>query len=291
MPQHARVSRDEAATLSFMLLDHPIITERLFFPRKQAIAEPFRVRSDDAELACYRFSSRSGGKASHTFIHFHGNGEVVADYIPDYVEAIAALGRTPRRPTPGQTEPSTDARPALSIDVVLAEYRGYGGSTGTPGLVRMLDDVDPIVAAIGRPVEELWVYGRSLGSIYAIELAHRHPGIGGLVIESGIADMLERLLIRVEPTELGVTRDELARQVAIHLDHQRKLSSYTGPLLVIHARDDDLIDPSHATRNHEWAASNDKQLVLFESGGHNALLPVNWTQYLDTLERFLSARQ
>ena len=53
----------------------------------------------------------------------------------------------------------------------LAEYRGYGGSTGEPSLVAMLDDVDAIFSALGRPAGELVVYGRSIGSIYAIEFA------------------------------------------------------------------------------------------------------------------------
>ena len=66
-----------------------------------------------------------------------GNGEVVADYVPEFADAFASIG----------------------FDTFFAEYRGYGGSTGTPGLVRMLDDVAPILDSLGVPEDRLVLYG------------------------------------------------------------------------------------------------------------------------------------
>ena len=43
-------------------------------------------------------------------------------------------------------------------DLFLAEYRGYGQSTGTPLMRGMLDDVEQIFEAIGRPPEEIIVF-------------------------------------------------------------------------------------------------------------------------------------
>ena len=65
----------------------------------------------------------------------------------------------------------------------------------------------------GCPASELIFFGRSVGSIFAIEAASRFPDAAGLVLESGIADVLERLLLRVQPEELGVTAQELAAVV------------------------------------------------------------------------------
>ena len=250
-----------------MILDHPIIGERYFFPRREQLDQPFVVECDGAALACYHAPAPAGAL---TFVHFHGNGEVVADYVPDYADAIAAMG----------------------LGVCLVEYRGYGGSTGTPALAAMLDDVDQVVDALALPTRELVVYGRSVGSLYALELAHRHPDLAGLVLESGIADLLERLLLRVTPAELGVTSGALAAAVAERFDHRAKLAGYRGPLLVLHARDDDMVDWSHARKHFDWAASAaaDKELVLFEYGGHNALMSANWPRYLATLEAFVRAK-
>jgi pimeloyl-ACP methyl ester carboxylesterase len=245
-----------------VILDHPIISERYFFPRADAIDQPFVVNCDGAKLACYL--ARQPG-AKKTFVHFHGNGEVVADYLPDYTGVVAAM----------------------NVNVCMVEYRGYGGSTGTPELARMLDDVDRVFAALGVAESDLFVYGRSVGSLYAVELAHRHPGIAGLILESSIADLHERLLLRVSPEELGVTGDELAAEVASHFDHRAKLGAYKNPLLVMHARDDELVDWSHAQRHHDWAGSAKKELVYFDYGGHNALMGANWPRYVSTLEEFV----
>jgi len=259
-------------------LDHPRLLQTLFFPREQALPAsdsgstahgPLLVDAGDARLACYRHAAIAAppDRKPLTFVHFHGNGEVVADYLPEHARTLAELG----------------------VDVVMAEYRGYGASTGTPSLIGMLDDVDAIVRAIAQPAENLVVYGRSIGSIYAIELARRHPGIAGLIIESGISDVLERIDVRITAREIGMTREELLAEVAAHLDHRSKLAAYRGPLLVIHARDDHLVTVSHAENNHAWAGSDHKELVLFERGGHNAMLRVNWDEYVAAIRRFLDS--
>ena len=243
------------------VLDHPLISERYFFPRPDAPPDPVIVRSGDVELACVSV----GSDQERTLLHFHGNGEVVADYVPDFVAAVRALG----------------------LNVFLAEYRGYGASTGTPQFAAMLDDVDAIFAHLGLPEEKLVVFGRSVGSIYAIEFARRHPGIAGLVLESGIADPMERVLLRVTPEELGVSEEEFRAEARMHLDHRAKLAAYTNPLLVMHARGDTLVLPSHAERNHEWAGSKDKKLVLFDLGDHNSILAFNAEAYFNELRSFL----
>ncbi len=248
-----------------MILDHPIIGERYFFPRPDPIDRPFWVDAGAARLACHYAASPVGDL---TFVHFHGNGEVVADYLPDYVDAILMLG----------------------LNVCMVEYRGYGASTGVPALGAMLDDADAVIDALGVPAARLIVYGRSVGSLYALELASRHPEIAGLVLESSIADLHERLLLRVTPDELGVTDRALAAEIAERFDHRAKLAGYRGPLLVMHAVDDDLVDPAHGQRHFQWAGSaeDDKQLVLFDYGGHNALIAANWPRYLGTLEEFVT---
>ena len=47
------------------------------------------VQVAGADLACYR---RMIDPARFTLVHFHGNGEAVADYIPWMANELAALG-------------------------------------------------------------------------------------------------------------------------------------------------------------------------------------------------------
>ncbi|MBA2662435.1 MAG: alpha/beta hydrolase [Bradymonadaceae bacterium] len=245
-----------------MLFDHPLISERYFFPFDEQPPEVSWVEAGGHRLACYR---RVIDEKAPMVVHFHGNGEVVADYVPGLADALLAMG----------------------VNVFFAEYRGYGGSTGSPKLGSMLGDVEAIYEATGFAPERLVVFGRSIGSIYAVEFARRYPNIGGLVLESAIADVLERILLRAMPDELGCTLDELEAERDAYLDHEKKLAGYSGLLLVLHARGDHLVEPSHAERLHAWARSPDKRLVLFDRGDHNSIFAYNQAAYLAELERFL----
>lgn len=244
-------------------LDHPLVSERYFFPRPDAPAELVRVPVDGATLACA--AHRPHGGDAPLLLHFHGNGEVVADYVPDVAETFAAAG----------------------IDTFFAEYRGYGRSTGAPALVRMLDDVERVIDAVGVPDERIYVYGRSIGSIYAIHAVHRRPRLAGLILESGIADPLARVLLRVHPDELGLSEADLRREAARHLDHESKLRAYPGRVLVLHASGDTMIDPAHAKRNASWSARS--ELVLFPRGDHNSILAYNLPAIVEAVARFTSS--
>jgi pimeloyl-ACP methyl ester carboxylesterase len=248
-------------------LDHPVLSSRYFFPRPSALRDPFFVTTagGSARLGCHL--ARCGVRDAPLVLHFHGNGEVVGDHIPETAAAFRALG----------------------VDVLLAEYRGYGASTGAPSLGTMLDDAEAVFAATGVEERRVVLFGRSLGSLCAIELAARHPRVAGLVIESGIADVLERVLLRVAPDEIGVTRAALEDAVAARFDHRAKLARFGGPMLAMHAARDALVAASHAERNVAWGAAptHDKQLVLLPHGDHNTIFPLNRAAYLAALGDFL----
>ncbi|HET8542036.1 MAG TPA: alpha/beta hydrolase [Anaeromyxobacter sp.] len=247
------------------LLDHPLVAERYFFPRPAPVPSPLWVDAGDARLACALHPTDAPDPL--TIVHFHGNGEVVADWLEGgFPEAVAS---------------------ALGCNLFLAEYRGYGMSTGEPRLGRMLDDVEAIVRAAGAPPGRLVLFGRSVGSIFALEGAARFPTVAGLVLESGIADVLERLLLRLEPAELGATADELAAAVAARLDHRAKLAAYPGPVLVMHARHDGLVPASHGERLAAWAAGP-AILKLFDRGDHNSILAANARAYLEALAELVA---
>ena len=73
---------------------------------------------------------------------------------------------------------------------------------------------------------------------------------------------------------------------AARLDHRAKLGRCVAPLLLLHTRHDGLIELSHAERNHEWAASREKRLVVFERGDHNSILAMNWDRYWSEVGAF-----
>ncbi len=236
-------------------LDDPRLAARYLFPRPAPLADPFVVEVPGAELHCWRSPPRQGHP---TLLHFHGNGEVVADYLGDLAPAWVRLG----------------------FDVVLAEYRGYGGSSGRPTIARLLTDAEVIADAVGgRP----FVYGRSVGSLPAIHLASTRD-LAGLIIESGIADPLERLMLYAGDLMDGPA---LAAAAQRHLDHREKLALSDAPTLILHAARDHLVDFSHAERLAAWSGG---RLVRLPRGDHNSVLALNWQTLLRELAAFADLR-
>ena len=247
------------------LLDHPIISQRYFFPRRASVSGTFWVDCPEARLACYYHEI---SPQAHTIVHFHGNGEVVADYLDGFPELIGRMG----------------------CNCFLAEFRGYGGSTGIPQLGRMLEDVKQTIESIGQPVGKLVIFGRSVGSLFAIKAAELFPDIAGLILESAIADPLERLLLRLHPEEIGTTAEGLKEAVMATMNTQSGMENFTKPTLILHTRHDGLIDVSHAERLANWCGGP-VQLEIFEQGSHNDIMFVNGPRYFSLITEFLNSLQ
>ncbi|MEM9074624.1 MAG: alpha/beta hydrolase [Myxococcota bacterium] len=238
------------------LLDHPIIGARYFFPRPDAPKDPWFVDVSGERLACVRTGE---GSEDPALLMFHGNGEVASDWL-DFAAALASA----------------------DLSTVLGEYRGYGGSTGTPALGAMLDDA----LAIYDAAPSRFVYGRSVGSIYALHVAAHRP-VAGLILESGIADVYERLRLRLEPRELGVDEAELRAAIETEVNQQRKIERTTCPVLILHTDRDHLVHVDHAERLAEWAGER-AELVRYPEGDHNSIHYFNGADILRRVVAFAS---
>ena len=245
------------------ILDHWLVTQSYFFPRQDPVAGlcvvPMR---DGCQLHCAYVRAPHSEPGAPTVLYFHGNGETASDWEP-------VLG-------PFFTD--------CGWSTVFVEYRGYGGSDGVPKLAQMLSDGEDVVQSLGLSPQQVVAFGRSIGSLYAVELARRLP-LGGVILDSGIHDLAERLLCRLTPEELGVTDAFFENDIRTHFDQGQKLSQFEGPVLLLHARDDQLVNATHAERNA--AACQRPQLKLLPLGGHNNLYSVNRRVYLDSVREFL----
>jgi len=249
---------------SATILDHPLVASRYFFPRRAAISDPYWVEAaDGSRLVCYYQAVNPDAK---TVVYFHGNGEVVADYLPDFAEWIARAG----------------------CNCLLAEYRGYGMSSGRPALAGMLEDVVPIISSLNIPGHKIVLFGRSIGSLYALHGVYRRPQLAGLIIESGVADLTQRFFQRVLPEELGVSETDVVDELRKYFDYAEKLGNFRGQTLVMHARFDELIDARHAEMLY-GAAREPKRLKIFDRGGHNDIFFRNRAEYMQLVEAFLAA--
>lgn len=247
---------------SRQIIDAPQIGDRYFFPMKCAVPQAVSVPIAAGSLSCWRSDPAENRPV---LVHFHGNGEVVTEWIDSsLVAAIRAAG----------------------WEVFLAEYRGYSESDGQPRLASMLDDSQAILKAVNRDPKNIVVFGRSVGSIFAIDWVRQFPETAGLVLESGIFDVHERLALRVSAHELGLEPAEFKKIVDARFNHAEILAAYSGPSLILHAENDHLVDVSHGSRNA--AAAQNAEFIRFPRGDHNSILASNQTQYLSRLTQFLS---
>jgi len=242
------------------ILNHTLISQSYFFPGYSYLENPYIVKSHGEKLACYYFSVPN---AKQTIIHFHGNGEGVSDYI-----------YSPLR--------------LLGCNVLFSEYRGYGTSTGEPALVDLLDDVGPIIESLHLPIDKIILFGRSVGSIYAIHGASLFPNIAGLIIESGIANVVERVLMRVQPEDVDSTLEEFLAEDKKYFDHQGKLENFEGSTLILHTMKDSLVSSSNAQKMYKWS-NEPKELNMFIRGDHNNILSVNKEEYIDLVKAFIKS--
>ena len=244
------------------MINRDFISRLVFHPRVGGVIPTLPIEVEGVTLGCF---AHSAGDAPLTLIYFHGNGELAGECAEQYTPWLESFGVRP----------------------VFVEYRGYGHSTGQPTLGGLLGDGAAVVAHLGLDPARTIAFGRSLGSLYAVELARRLPTLGGLILESGIANLMDlsppsRLLGRFSSV-LG----RVAARLVPSLDQRVKLHGYRGPTLVLHAVDDSVVPVSHGRRLHDWAGGH-KKLVLFEQGGHNAIRRDNLAAYSRELQIFLT---
>jgi len=248
-----------------LIINHKLIAQRYFFPLRSKICNPFYVKTDGAELSCAYYHFFDDAK---TIIHFHGNGEVVADYENDLPEVIKSYG----------------------CNLFLSEYRGYSLSTGEPLLGKMLDDIIQIVDILNINEKDLIFFGRSVGSIFAIHGAYLYPESAGLIIESGIADVLERLVLRVRPDELDCKKSVLTEEVDKYLNHKNKIKKFKGRTLIMHSRNDGIVEKYHGENLYKWA-NEPKKIKIFEQGDHNSIYFYNRKEYHSLIKEFIDELQ
>ncbi len=174
-------------------------------------------------------------------LYCHGNGGNLGS--PGYHEAWAKL-RT------------------LGIGILAVDYRGYGESGGVPGEQGLYRDAEAayrhLRGELGVPPGRIVLYGFSLGSAVAVDLAARLPA-AALVVEGAILSVPHRgkELYPFLPVFL------LARN---RFDSHGKIGRVSAPKLFIHSRDDEVNPFSHSQRL--FGLARDPKSLLAVRGSH-----------------------
>jgi uncharacterized protein len=208
-------------------------------------------------------ASGAGQAGGATVLYFHGNGGNVS-YAAWVGGALSRRG----------------------FDVLLFDYRGYGQSGGEVGGERGLyADAEAayrhLVDVLGVEPRRIVLYGQSLGTAAAAEVAARQP-CGALVLESGLSSASD-----MAATILPWLPRALHRLAKYRLDTAAKLPGVRCPVFVAHGDRDEII-PIEQGRKLYAAAPEPKRLYVVDGAGHNDLTVVGGEPYFAALAEFIN---
>jgi pimeloyl-ACP methyl ester carboxylesterase len=170
----------------------------------------------------------------------------------------------------------------LGAEVLLFDYRGYGRSEGSPdeeGTYRDARAAHRFLVEEKRvPPERLVLFGESLGSAVALDLALARP-CRALVLESPFASVpaMARAVYPFLP---------LWPFVRTRYDNEAKAPRLTVPLLVLHGERDEVVPFAQGRRVFE-AAPGPKHFFAIPRAGHNDTYLVGGDAYWDAVRDFL----
>ena len=210
-------------------------------------------RTADGLLLRHDFHPPAPGRP--VVVVMHGNGGRADDWALHHV-ALAAAG----------------------YGVVMLEYRGDGGNPGSPTEAGLYADAESVLAALaaeGHPTDELILWGHSLGSGVAVEMAARHR-VAGVVLEAPFTSAVAVAARRFGWLPLDTMMWDQFRSID-------KIGRVAAPLLVLHGDADTLIPPAMG-RTLADAAPKDARFALIPGAGHeDVMIQGGWPVALEFL--------
>jgi pimeloyl-ACP methyl ester carboxylesterase len=259
------------------LYDLPQVSQTYFFPQPGAPlptterAGPVRLELPDG-TPIGGFWSRPR-KAAPTILYLHGNGECIADQLAHWPLWADRAG----------------------ANIFFVDYPGYASSRGDPSLTTCcqaaMAALDYLLSRSRVEVVMVLLAGRSVGSIFALHAAARSssPRLGGLMLESGIADLKPRLAMRVPYEQVGIDRAAIEAELDRDFDHRGTLKNISFPVLIMHTLHDGLVPADNSRLMARWAGQRLFRLVLFDIGDHNSIQLLNERAYQSHLAELVQA--
>ena len=253
---------------NYKLLDHPIVLQYAFYPINEWSICPdyatdlFITVEGEIKVACRLFVA---DPEYPSVLLFHGNGELASDYdgIAPYFFNYA------------------------NVNLIVAEFRGYGASGGSPTFATTISDAHKIFKGVSEEIakrgyrNDIWLFGRSMGSVSALELAKHYPQeISGLIIESGFPSasrIARRLGLPVPAADIKLIEDECLQ----------KMRDITMPALIIHGESDSLVTVNEAYTLERELGSSEKRLFIIQGADHNSVMAMDVAGYFRAVKEFV----
>ena len=229
----------------------------IFEPVRTLVVQPAELAFPVADVTIPVRSAKAGRETLHAWwmpaartdaklvLYFHGNEGNVSTSIGE-----TALLRS------------------LGYSVLVVDYRGYGESDGRfPSESTIYEDAEAALDALlegwGVRPGNLYLYGHSLGAAVAIELASKHPELGGLIVESAFTSIYD--MARLEP-KYGIFPVELLLNQ--RFESIKKVAHLELPVLYIHGTADRVVPYTMGRALYEQSGGR-KRFVAVPGGGHD----------------------
>ncbi len=201
-----------------------------------------RIASADNIPSGIRYWYSSSAPTAPLLMYFHGNG--------------------------GGLHAFTFALPHLQkqgYTVAAMEYRGYPGSSGTSSEKAIVEDAIRLTNAlrVKHPNAPLVLWGYSLGSGVATQVAANIEGESALVLEAPFTSVVDR---GAELWPLYPVR-YFARDTFLSIDH---IGGVNTPLFIMHGNQDWIVPASHSARLFA-AAKEPKERRTYPDANHFTL--------------------
>lgn len=221
------------------------------------------TRGDRARQVAWVMRSSGNRDARPWILYLHGNSSTIAHRMNIvHYERLRALG----------------------LNVFAPEYRGFGGLDGVP-TERSLDvdaraAYDYVRARLGVPPERIIIYGWSLGSAVAVDLAS-HVEESALILEGA-------------PASLVAVGERRYPFMPIRLVMRNPFESITkirgvdSPVLFLHSPEDEVIPYDEGRRLYD--AAREPKTFVGVHGGH-IYASERDPRFFPAIREFLSTRR
>jgi uncharacterized protein len=205
--------------------------------------EPVSIPTAGGQLlAGVRFRAESAADSGYWILHLHGNADSAFSAIQ-----LAHCRRLTQ----------------LGVSALCFDYRGYGRSPGTPSEAGLREDAEAAYQWLRRegvPADRIVVWGHSLGSGPAVDLASRLPS-AALVLFGAFTSI---------PDAAADTYPWLPVRwlVGVRFESLRRLPDVHAPVIIAHTPTDALI-PFHHARELFAAAGEPKRLLVLADRTHD----------------------
>lgn len=154
---------------------------------------------------------------------------------------------------------------SYGFDVFIIDYRGYGKSRGRRSEVAMHGDAEAAFRYLlhSYAEQDIVIYGRSLGSGFAVPLAKKHSQ-SPLVLETPFFSLLEIAEQQAPYVPIGFL-------LRFPLRSDEIIGQLKNPLIIFHGTKDRVVPYQSGLKLFEKARSPHKQMVTIPGGKHHNL--------------------